>query len=80
MTWVSSGTVLDDVKNCCTHKPPDGGGGLRWSTERFSSPEGSSNRGGGGRTLLVSGKCDCDLRMLGAMYMVKVVRVAPLEG
>ena len=46
-------------KDCRTYNPPDGGGGLRWSTERFSNPEGSSYRDGGGRTFL-GGKCDCD--------------------
>jgi hypothetical protein len=46
-------------KDCRTYIPPDGGSGLRWSTERFSNPEGSSYRGGGGRTFL-GGKCDCD--------------------
>jgi hypothetical protein len=46
-------------KDCRTYTPPDGGSGLRWSTERFSNPEGSSYRDGGGRTFL-GGKCDCD--------------------
>jgi hypothetical protein len=46
-------------KDCRTYNPPDGGGGLRWSTERFSNPDGSSYRDGGGRTFL-GGKCDCD--------------------
>ena len=45
-------------KDCRTYNPPDGGSGLRWS-ERFSNPEGSSYRDGGGRTFL-GGKCDCD--------------------
>ncbi len=46
-------------KDCRTYNPPDGGGGRRWSEERFSNPEGSSYRDGGGRTFL-GGKCGCD--------------------
>ena len=45
-------------KDCHTYTPPDGGG-LRWSEERFSNPEGSSYRGGCGRTDL-GGNCGCD--------------------
>ena len=49
----------EQCKDSRTYNPPDGGGGLRWSMERFSNPEGSSYRDGGGRTFL-GGKCDCD--------------------
>ena len=42
-----------------TYNPPDGGSGLRCSTERFSNTEGSSYRDGGGRTFL-GGKCGCE--------------------
>lgn len=40
-----------------TPGPPDGG--LRWSNDRFSYPEGSSNRGGCGRGAR-GGKDDCE--------------------
>jgi hypothetical protein len=46
-------------KAATTYTPPAPDGGLRWSSDRFSYPERSSNRGGGGRGIL-GGKDACD--------------------
>ena len=57
--WGIEKPLWENEKVTTTYTPGAPDGGLRWSNDRFSYPEGSSNQGGGGRGAL-GGKVVCE--------------------